>query len=250
MEMTGEQHIAAPRQRVWEALNDPEVLKACIPGCQSLEKEGDRFNAVAEVKIGPIGARFKGTVQLSDLDPPSGYTIAGQGSGGVAGNARGSAKVRLTEDADGTLVSYDVDAEVGGRMAQLGGPIIDATAKQLATRFFRQFGEIVEKGSAPAAPAAETPAVEPAPAAAGTAAAAPLAPSQATAPVPAPAHSAPAVATGSPWAWIVAVGIAVLAGFLLGRSDAAGWWTIFIIVLIAVVGGAAYESGRRAGASR
>src|SRR5262245_21619309 len=131
MNLSGEQQVAAPRQRVWEALNDPEVLRQCIPGCQSLDKEGDdRFNAVAEVKVGPIGARFRGTVQLSDLDAPNGYTITGQGNGGIAGNAKGGAKVRLSDVDGGTLVSYDVQAEVGGRMAQLGGPIIDATAKQ------------------------------------------------------------------------------------------------------------------------
>src|SRR5688572_28758157 len=110
MEMSGEQRIAAPRQRVWEALNDPEVLRQCIPGCQSLEKEGeDRFNAVAQVKIGPIGARFKGAVTLGDLDPSNGYTITGQGNGGIAGNASGSAKVRLSEDNGSTVVAYDVD---------------------------------------------------------------------------------------------------------------------------------------------
>ena len=133
MEMAGERRIAAPAQKVWEALNDPAVLRACIPGCQSLERDGDdRFNAVAEVKIGPIGARFKGAVALSDLDPPRGYTISGQGSGGVAGNAKGTAKVRLSPDGAGTLLSYTVEAQVGGRMAQLGGPLIDATARQMA----------------------------------------------------------------------------------------------------------------------
>ncbi|RYE46731.1 MAG: carbon monoxide dehydrogenase, partial [Hyphomicrobiales bacterium] len=131
MRLAGEQRVAAPRQKVWEALNDPEILRQSIPGCQSLDREGgDRLAAVVEIRIGPIGARFKGAVTLSDLDAPNGYTITGQGNGGIAGNARGIAKVRLSDDgAGGTLVSYDVDAEVGGRMAQLGGPVIDATAK-------------------------------------------------------------------------------------------------------------------------
>src|SRR5882762_5457048 len=133
MNMTGEQRIAAPRERVWEALNDPEILRGSIPGCQSLEKEADdRFTARVEVKVGPIGARFKGAVCLRDLDPPSGYTLILEGNGGIAGSIKGSAKVRLSEDAGGTLISYEVEAQVGGRMAQLGGPIIDATAKQLA----------------------------------------------------------------------------------------------------------------------
>ncbi len=153
MEMAGERRIAAAPQRVWEALNDPAVLRACIPGCQSLEKEADdRFTAVAEVKIGPIGARFKGAVALSELDPPHGYTISGQGSGGVAGNARGTAKVRLSADGPGTLLAYTVDAQVGGRMAQLGGPLIDATAKNLAEKFFTKFGETVGGEVAAATP--------------------------------------------------------------------------------------------------
>ncbi len=230
MQMSGEQRVAAPRQRVWEALNDPEVLKACIPGCQSLEKEGDdRFNAVAEVKIGPIGARFKGDVELSDIDAPNGYTITGKGNGGVAGNAKGGAKVRLTDDGSGTLVSYDVDAEVGGRMAQLGGPIIDATAKNLAGKFFTTFGEVVE-GKAPVPAAAEA-------APAATAAA----PVVTTAP-----HAAPST-TGFPWGWIVVASLAILAGFLLGRSEAADWWVIAVIVLAGFAAAAGYETGKRSG---
>jgi len=144
MNMTGEQRIAAPRQRVWEALNDPEILRASIPGCQSLTKESDtRFTATVEVKVGPIGARFKGGVTLEDLNPPNGYTLVLEGNGGIAGSMKGVAKVKLSEDGGGTLLSYDVDAQVGGRMAQLGGPIIDATAKQLAGKFFGKFGEIL-----------------------------------------------------------------------------------------------------------
>jgi carbon monoxide dehydrogenase subunit G len=238
MEMTGEQRIAAPRQRVWEALNDPEVLRACIPGCQSLERDGDNgFAAVAEVKIGPIGARFKGAVALNDLDPPNGYTIEGQGNGGVAGNAKGSAKVRLSDDAGGgTLVSYNVDAQVGGRMAQLGGPIIDATAKQLAGKFFTRFGEIVG-GEAPAPAATEAPAAVTAPVAAPAAAPAPFA-------IPAPA----AAQTGAPpWGWITALALAIVVGFMLGRSGAGEWWMILVILALVVAATAGYETGRRSG---
>jgi carbon monoxide dehydrogenase subunit G len=231
MEMTGEQRIAASRQRVWEALNDPEVLRACIPGCQSLEREGENgFIAVAEVKIGPIGARFKGNVTLNDLDPPNGYTIEGSGNGGVAGNAKGAAKVRLSDDGDGTLVSYEVDAQVGGRMAQLGGPIIDATAKQLAGKFFSRFGEVVTGGVVPAAPAA----------APASAAATPAA--VATAPAGAPAPSA-----GTPWAWIVALGLAIVAGFMLGRSYAGEWWMVIAVLAVGAAALAGYEQGRRGG---
>ena len=235
MKMAGEQHVAAPRQRVWEALNDPEILRQSIPGCQSLDKEADdRLAAVAEVKIGPIGARFKGNVTLSDLDAPNGYTITGQGNGGIAGTAKGSARVRLSDAADGgTNVSYDVDAEVGGRMAQLGGPIIDATAKQLAGKFFARFGEVVT-GQAGAVEAPATPAV--------SAAAAPVA---AAASVAAPREMAGS--PGFPWAWAVAIAVAVLGGFLLGRSEAAEWWTVVMIVLAVITAGAGYESGRRSG---
>lgn len=205
MQMTGEQHVAAPRARVWEALNDPAVLAACIPGCQSLEREGDdRFAAVAEVKIGPIGARFKGAVTLSEIDAPNSYVLSGQGSGGIAGNAKGRAKVRLADDGAGTRVSWTVDAEVGGRMAQLGGPIIDATARQLAGRFFQKFGEVVTRGL-PAAPAA-----------AGTAA---------------PAPAAPAPSGGLPWGWLAVLAVAVIAGFLLGRSGADYGWAVGMIGL-------------------
>lgn len=168
MQMVGEQQVAASSKRVWEALNDPEILRASIPGCQSLEQEADdRFVATVEVKVGPIGARFKGAVTLADLNPPESYTLLLEGNGGIAGSAKGAAKVRLIEQDGGTLVSYDVDAQVGGRMAQLGGPIIDATAKQLAGKFFGRFGEIVggvRPAEAPAAAAAEA-AARPAPAA-------------------------------------------------------------------------------------
>ena len=248
MHMAGEQRIAAPRQRVWEALNDPEVLRQCIPGCQSLEREGDdRLNAVAEVKIGPIGARFKGTVTLSDLDPPNGYTITGQGNGGVAGNAKGGAKVRLSDDGAGTLISYDVEAEVGGRMAQLGGPLIDATAKQMAGRFFAKFGEVV--GTAEAAAAEAPAAIAEAPAAAGQPVAAAAAPAAAPATVVVQAPAAVPAAAGAPWAWIIVACVAVVAGFLLGRSPAADWWVVAMLILVLAAGAAGYSAGRSGGRS-
>jgi uncharacterized protein len=237
MEMTGEQHVAAPRQKVWDALNDPAVLAQCIPGCQSLEKEGDdRFLAVAEVKIGPIGGRFKGQVQLSDLDAPNGYTIAGSGSGGIAGSAKGGAKVRLSDAADGgTLVAYEVEADVGGRMAQLGGPIIDATAKNLANKFFVTFGQVVSGQQATA------------PAAGGTAAT-PALPSEASSPAPAPvARPAPVPAAyGSFWGWIVALVLAMLTGYVLGGL-AFGQVALLVGVLLIVVAAVSYEAGRRGG---
>jgi carbon monoxide dehydrogenase subunit G len=232
MQMTGEQRVAAPRQRVWEALNDPEVLRAAIPGCQTLERGGDdRFVATVEIKIGPIGARFKGAVTIADRDPPSGYRLVGEGNGGIAGSAKGEAGVRLTDDGAGTLVSYTVDAQVGGRLAQLGGPIIDATAKQLAAKFFDKLGQIVSGAEAPA-PVTEAAAAAPVATVAAPPAAFPIAP-------------APAAAAGFPWSLVVAVAVAVLGGFLLGRSEAAGWWVVAVIVLATVMAGAGFEAGKR-----
>jgi carbon monoxide dehydrogenase subunit G len=145
MDMTGERRIPAPRQAVWDALNDPEVLKASIPGCESLEKTGDNeMTARAAVKVGPISARFNGKVRLSDINAPSSYTISGEGQGGVAGFAKGGAKVALADEGPATLLSYQVNAQVGGKLAQLGGRLIDATAKQMADAFFDRFSKQVE----------------------------------------------------------------------------------------------------------
>lgn len=151
MEMSGERRIPAPRQRVWEALNDPEVLRASIPGCESVEKTGDdQFSARVAVKVGPMAAKFTGKVRLENLEPPRAYTIVGEGSGGAMGFAKGGADVTLEEEsAEATLLRYGVKAQVGGKMAQLGARLIDATAKQMADQFFDRFAAVV----APAAPA-------------------------------------------------------------------------------------------------
>jgi len=146
MDMTGERRIGAPRQVVWDALNDTETLKASIPGCESLEKTGDnQMKAVAAVRLGPISARFNGAVTLSDIDAPNSYTITGEGQGGVAGFAKGGAKVFLTDDDGATLLKYEVNAQVGGKLAQLGARLIDATAKQMAEQFFTKFSDEVQK---------------------------------------------------------------------------------------------------------
>jgi len=144
MKMSGEVTLPADRQRVWESLNDPGILKACIPGCQSLERtDNEGFAATAKIKIGPVSATFKGTVTLSDLDPPNGYKISGQGEGGVAGFAKGGAVVKLTDAPNGTMLAYEVEANVGGKLAQLGARLLDGVAKKMADQFFSNFAEIV-----------------------------------------------------------------------------------------------------------
>ena len=143
MDMSGERRIAAPRLRVWDALNDTAILKSCIPGCETLEKEGDTLRATAAIKIGPISARFAGKIALSDLDPPNSYRISGEGQGGVAGFAKGGADVRLADDGPGTILTYVVKAQVGGKIAQLGARLIDATSKQMADLFFDRFSAMV-----------------------------------------------------------------------------------------------------------
>jgi carbon monoxide dehydrogenase subunit G len=141
MDMTGSQRIEASREQVWRALNDPEILKSSIPGCESLEKTSDtEMSATVTLKVGPIKASFKGKVTFSDMDPPNGYTISGEGSGGLAGFAKGGATVKLEADGNATILHYDVKAQVGGKLAQLGARLIDATAKKLAGDFFENFG--------------------------------------------------------------------------------------------------------------
>jgi carbon monoxide dehydrogenase subunit G len=145
MDMNGTQRIEAPREVVWAALNDPDVLKQCIPGCESVEKVGDNeLKAKVTLKIGPVKASFTGQVTLSDLDPPNGYTISGEGSGGVAGSAKGGAKVKLEADGENaTLLSYEVSSQISGKIAQLGSRLIDATSKKLAGDFFETFSQVV-----------------------------------------------------------------------------------------------------------
>jgi hypothetical protein len=146
MNMNGEVQLAAPRDAVWAKLNDPAVLKACIPGCEELEMTADNeFRAVAVNKIGPVKARFKGNVRLTDLDPPNGYRISGEGDGGVAGFAKGGATVALQEKDGGTLLVYNVEAQIGGKLAQLGQRLINGVAKKLADDFFKRFAEAVQQ---------------------------------------------------------------------------------------------------------
>ncbi len=161
MDMSGEYRIPATRETVWAALNDPVVLKECIPGCESLEKTSDTdMAAVVTMKVGPVKAKFKGAVTLSDLDPPKSYRISGEGKGGAAGFAKGGADITLTEDGQETILNYTAKAQVGGKLAQLGSRMIDSTAKRIADEFFQNFADKV--GSASATPSAtETPVASP-----------------------------------------------------------------------------------------
>jgi carbon monoxide dehydrogenase subunit G len=168
MEIKGEYRIAAPREKVFAALNDVAVLQACIPGCESLEKTSDtEMKAKVRMRIGPVSASFTGKVTLSDLDPPNGYKISGEGQGGAAGFAKGGAIVTLTEDGADTILNYNVDAQVGGKIAQVGARLIDGTARKLADEFFSKFAAMV--GAPPpgeAAAAVAAPAAAPTPSAA------------------------------------------------------------------------------------
>ncbi|EFH13774.1 carbon monoxide dehydrogenase subunit G [Pseudoroseomonas cervicalis] len=157
MEMTGERRIEAPRQTVWEGLNDPEILRASIPGCESVERTGeDSFQARVALKIGPMAAKFAGKVQLSNINPPASYTISGEGNGGAMGFAKGGADVALEEEGpQATLLRYAVKAQVGGKMAQLGARLIDSTAKQMADQFFDRFAAAVVQQPVAAANAEE-----------------------------------------------------------------------------------------------
>jgi carbon monoxide dehydrogenase subunit G len=161
MDMTGEQRIPTGQQAVWEALNDLEVLRACIPGCDSIEKISETEHHVAlTAAVGPVKAKFKGKMHLGDLDPPHSYRIGFEGQGGVAGFAKGEAQVSLKPDGAGTLLSYTVHAQVGGKLAQVGSRLIDAAAKKLADEFFGAFNARVAPVAAEAAapkPAAGVP---------------------------------------------------------------------------------------------
>ena len=149
MTMSGEYQLPVPRETVWEKLNDPATLKACIPGCEQLDKLSDNeFQAVATAKIGPVKATFKGKVTLSDIDPPNGYKISGQGDGGVAGFAKGGATVKLEPKGGGTLLSYAVEAQIGGKLAQIGQRLVNGAAKKIADEFFENFAAAVAPKSA------------------------------------------------------------------------------------------------------
>ena len=157
MDMTGEYRIAAPREQVWQALNDPDILKRCIPGCEAIDKVSPtEFTAKVIAKVGPVKATFTGAVTLSDLDPPRGYRITGEGKGGAAGFAKGGAEVKLEEDGSITILRYTASAAVGGKLAQIGSRLIDGTAKKLSDEFFGNFARVLGPAEAPVGEAPAT----------------------------------------------------------------------------------------------
>lgn len=147
MDVTGSHRIAAPRDAVWAALNDAEILRDCIPGCEEIEQtSATSLTAKVVQKIGPVKARFEGAIELTNIDAPASYTISGEGQGGVAGFAKGSADVSLEMDGDETVLSYTAHGQVGGKLARLGSRLIDATAKKLAAKFFDNFQDALNNG--------------------------------------------------------------------------------------------------------
>jgi carbon monoxide dehydrogenase subunit G len=144
MEMSGEERIPASQADTWAALNDPETLKACVPGCESIERVADEeYQVLMVARIGPVSAKFKGRLTLSDLNPPTSYSIAFEGQGGAAGFGKGAAQVQLSPDGEATLLRYQVKASVGGKLAQIGSRLVDAAARKISQDFFSAFGEKV-----------------------------------------------------------------------------------------------------------
>lgn len=196
MKLEGERILPADRQTVWEALNNPEVLRQAIPGCQSLDAEDDtHLTATVGVKIGPVSAKFNGKVELQDIVVPESYTLVGSGSGGAAGSARGEAKVKLQDHDEGCLMTYHVDAAVSGKLAQLGQRMIDPVARKLAEQFFDRFAELVTPASTNLEHASED------------------VPQMSDEPAPANNMPNPEVPSGGipQWAWMTALAAAVAA---------------------------------------
>ena len=225
MDMTGEYRLNASREAVYDALNDPEILKQCIPGCQEIEKTSDtEMTAKVVAKVGPVKAKFAGAVTLSDLNRPESYTISGEGKGGAAGFAKGGAKVRLEPDGTGTLMHYEVHADIGGKLAQLGSRLIDGTAKKMAKDFFETFASLVDGQSAAAEEAASPApaALEEAPPAPTAAPAATSEPEKAPESVKAPAPTAapqPEKSGGlSPVVWVAGVILLAAVAVLISLS--------------------------------
>ncbi len=201
MDMTGEHRINLPQALVWRALNDPDILKASIPGCEDLVREGDnKFKGRIAASVGPVRAKFSGEASLSEIDPPNGYVLTGNGSGGAAGMAKGSVSVRLTADGEATILRFEAKAQVAGKLAQIGSRLVDMAAKKMADEFFTNFATQLEPIALAEAPVLEA-SVEPAP---------PPMPEFAPAPIPAPVPDALETSSQKGASWIVWAAIGVL----------------------------------------
>jgi hypothetical protein len=151
MQMQGNRQLTATAEQAWQALNDPHILKQCIPGCQSFElKSPDVYSVAAAIKVGPVSAKFSGTVTLSDIKPPHAYTLSFEVQGGVAGHGKGMSHVELVPNAEGVLLNYTVESQIGGKLAQLGQRLIDGAAKSMANDFFKRFEVVLEEQTAAA----------------------------------------------------------------------------------------------------
>ncbi len=213
MDMQGSRQLAVTREQAWEALNDPEILKRCITGCEKFELVGENAYAiVVAIRIGPVSARFNGKVTLADIVVPESYALRFDAQGGAAGFGKGESQVQLVPNEQGVELRYTVKSTVGGKLAQIGQRLIDGVAKSLAEEFFSRFEAELVKRNAPA-PAESAPAPEVASEAAGSASVPALVSAPAS---PPPAPAAPANATPS-WVWWGAIVAAFIAGWLLGR---------------------------------
>ncbi|WP_372399409.1 carbon monoxide dehydrogenase subunit G [Azospirillum sp. HJ39] len=227
MDMSGSHRIEAPRATVWAALNDPEILRQCIPGCEEVVRQSDtEMTAKVVAKVGPVSAKFAGKVTLSDLDPPNGYTISGEGSGGAAGFGKGGATVTLADDGGATLLTYSAKAQVGGKLAQIGSRLVDATARKMAEEFFARFTRIVGPPPAEAEPAAGPAAAVPAEAAAVPVAAATVVTPPPEVPLPLPAGHGSGGGAGG------AIGGGIGGGIGLGGSGFYVPWGALLVVVV------------------
>lgn len=209
MKLSEEKRIEVPRDQVWAGLNDAEILEKSIPGCESLEKVSDtEFNATVSAKVGPVKAKFKGSVTLSDLNPPESYRISGEGKGGAAGFAKGGATITLTEDGDATILKYDVDADVGGKLAQIGGRLLEGTSKKLSAEFFDNFEKALQGGGEDV-PEAPTEEPEPTPE--------PDVVPEAASPAPEPANTVKSGAGNKTWAIIGVIAVLTAIALTLWR---------------------------------
>jgi len=226
MKLSGEQTIPAPREKVWAALNDADVLRRSIEGCETLDRTSDTgFEARVVARIGPVKAGFTGKVTLSDIDPPNGYTITGEGSGAGAGFAKGGAVVRLSGEGNTTRLSYEVNADVGGKLAQIGARLIEGSARKMADSFFSRFAAIVAEDGATTTASSTTPAPAPAPT---------------PPPVQAQTQST-AIGPGAFFGMLMAVAASFAAGRMSVRFDA-GWVVVAMLLLVTISAG--YLLGR------